>query len=183
MGCTMADDCNDVPEQEKIPAGTEPGADQPAQAPSGPDEQKKRYDELNDQYLRLAADFDNFRKRSARERETILHYANERFAVDMLEVIDNLDRAARSDDASLREGLKQIRELCSSVLQRHGITPIEVLTKKFDPAEHEAIAHVPSDYEEGVVIDEAARGYRMHDKVIRFAKVTVSKGNKKNNED
>jgi molecular chaperone GrpE len=58
-----------------------------------------------------------------------------------------------------------------------------VLTKKFDPAEHEAIAHVPSDFEEGVVIDEAARGYRMHDKVIRFAKVAVSKGNKKNNED
>ena len=182
MGCTMADDRNDAPEQEITPAGTEFGADQPAQA-SSPDEQEKRYDELNDQYLRLAADFDNFRKRSARERETILHYANERFAVDMLEVIDNLDRAARSDDASLREGLVQIRELCSAVLQRHGITPIEVLTKKFDPAEHEAIAHVPSDFEEGVVIDEAARGYRMHDRVIRFAKVAVSKGNKKNNED
>ena len=182
MGCTMADDHNDAPEQEKTPAGTECGADQLAQAPL-PDEQKKRYDELNDQYLRLAADFDNFRKRSARERETILHYANERFAVDMLEVIDNLDRAARSDDASLREGLVQIRELCSAVLERHGITPIEVLTKKFDPAVHEAIAHLPSDYEEGVVIDEAARGYRMHDRVIRFAKVAVSKGNKKNNED
>ena len=183
MGCNMVDDHNDAPEQEKIPAGTEFGADQLAQAPSESDERKKRYDELNDQYLRLAADFDNFRKRSARERETILHYANERFAVDMLEVIDNLDRAARSDDASLREGLVQIRELCSAVLQRHGITPIEVLTKKFDPAEHEAIAHVPSDFEEGVVIDEAARGYRMHDRVIRFAKVAVSKGNKKNNED
>ncbi len=179
----MADDLNDAPEQGKIPAGTEPGIDQLAQAPYEPDEQKKRYDELNDQYMRLAADFDNFRKRSTRERETILHYANERFAVDMLEVIDNLDRAARSDDTSLREGLVQIRELCSAVLQRHGITPIEVLTKKFDPAEHEAIAHVPSDYEEGVVIDEAARGYRMHDKVIRFAKVAVSKGNKRNNED
>jgi len=183
MGCTMADDRNDAPEQEKTPAGNEIGADEMAQALSGPDEQEKRYDELNDQYLRLAADFDNFRKRSARERETILHYANERFAVDMLEVIDNLDRAARSDDASLREGLVQIRELCATVLQRHGITPIEVLTKKFDPAEHEAIAHLPSDYEEGVVIDEAARGYRMHDRVIRFAKVAVSKGNKKNNED
>jgi len=183
MGCNMVDDHNDAPEQEKIPAGTEFGADQLAQAPSGSDEQKKRYDELNDQYLRLAADFDNFRKRSARERETILHYANERFAVDMLEVIDNLDRAARSDDASLREGLVQIRELCSSVLQRHGITPIEVLTKKFDPAVHEAVAHLLSDQEEGVVIDEAARGYRMHDRVIRFAKVAVSKGNKKNNED
>jgi molecular chaperone GrpE len=179
----MADDRNDAPEQEMTSAGNEMGADEMAQALSGPDEQEKRYDELNDQYLRLAADFDNFRKRSARERETILHYANERFAVDMLEVIDNLDRAARSDDASLREGLVQIRELCAAVLQRHGITPIEVLTKKFDPAEHEAIAHVPSDFEEGVVIDEAARGYRMHDRVIRFAKVAVSKGNKKNNED
>jgi molecular chaperone GrpE len=183
MGCSMVDDHNDVPEQEESPAGTGTETGQPAPAPLGPDEQKKRYDELKEQYLRLAADFDNFRKRSARERETILQFANERFAVDLLEVMDNFDRAARADDASLREGLARIRELCSAVLQRHGITPISVLTKKFDPAEHEAIAHLPSEYEEGVVIDEVARGYRMHERVIRFAKVAVSKGNKKNYED
>lgn len=179
----MVDDNNDAPEQAESPAGTETETGKPAPAQSGLDEQKKRYDELNDQYLRLAADFDNFRKRSARERETILQFANERFAVDMLEVMDNLDRAARADDASLREGLGRIRELCSAVLQRHGIIPIDVLKKKFDPAEHEAIAHLPSDYEEGVVIDEVARGYRMNDRVIRFAKVAVSKGNVKNCED
>ncbi len=181
----MLDDYNDAPEQAEAPAGTEMAPGQPAPEPSGLDEQKKQYDELNDRYLRLAADFDNFRKRSARERETILQFANERFAVDMLEVLDNLDRAAKADDASLREGLARIQELCSAVLQRHGITPIDVLTKKFDPAEHEAIAHVPSDCEEGVVIDEIARGYRMHDRIIRFAKVAVSKGkgNKKNCED
>jgi molecular chaperone GrpE len=176
----MVDDHSDAPEQEESPEGTATETGQPA---SGPDEPKKEYNELSDRYLRLAADFDNFRKRSARERETILQFANERFAVDLLEVMDNLDRAARADDASLREGLARIRELCSAVLERHGITPIDVMTKKFDPAEHEAIAHIPSDCEEGVVIDEVARGYRMHDRVIRFAKVAVSKGNAKNCED
>jgi molecular chaperone GrpE len=62
-------------------------------------------------------------------------------------------------------------------LQRHGIIPIEALKKPFNPDEHEAIAHVPSPEAEGTVIDEVSRGYRMHDKVIRYAKVAVSKGN------
>jgi len=98
----------------------------------------------------------------------------------MLDIVDNLERAGRSEDTHLREGLAQIRELCSAILQRHGISPIDALAKKFDPAEHEAIAHIPSDKDEGMVIDEVARGYRMHEKVIRFAKVAVSK--KKDNE-
>ena len=67
-------------------------------------------------------------------------------------------------------------------LLRHGITPIDALKKPFNPAEHEAIAHVPSDEKAGTVIDEVSRGYRMHDKVIRYAKVAVSKGNQKNQE-
>jgi molecular chaperone GrpE len=179
----MADDHNGAPEQAEIPVSNETGTGQAAPAVSELEEQKKRYDDLNDRFLRLAADFDNFRKRSAHEKESILQFANERFAVDMLEVLDNLERAVRADDNHLREGLMQIRELCSAILQRHGITPIDVLTKKFDPAEHEAIAHVPSEKEDGIIIDEIARGYRMHDKVIRYAKVAVSKGMEKNSED
>ena len=141
------------------------------------DEQKKAFSELNDRYLRMAADFENFKKRTARDRETITNLANERFAVDIIEVLDNFERAIKADDAHLREGIVQIQHLLTSQLQRHGITPVDALNKLFNPAEHEAIAHVPSEEAEGIVVDEVARGYRMHDKVIRYAKVAVSNGN------
>ena len=143
------------------------------------EESTKRYDALNDQFMRLAADFDNYRKRTARERETIMLAANERFAVDILEVADNLERALKSDDGHLRDGVIQIRQLLEGILARHGITPIDALKKPFNPTLHEAIVHIPSDEDTGIVVDEVARGYRMHDKVIRYAKVAVSKG--KNN--
>jgi len=101
--------------------------------------------------------------------------ANERFAIDLLEVMDNFDRALKSDDSHLREGLEQIRQLLNAQLQRHGILPIDSLNKLFNPLQHEAIAHVPSDEPEGIVIDEVAKGYTMNEKVIRYAKVAVSK--------
>jgi len=157
---------------EELAEPGEPSSPQLTEA----EEQKKRYDELNDQFLRLAADFDNFRKRTARDREMITRTANEQFAVEILEVADNLERALKSDDAHLRDGVGQIRELLNGILERHGITPIDALKKPFDPALHEAIVHLPSQEEAGVVLDEVSRGYRMHEKVIRYAKVAVSKG-------
>jgi molecular chaperone GrpE len=141
------------------------------------DEQNKAFAELNDQFLRLAADFENFKRRTSKERESIVALANERFAIDLLEVVDNFDRALKSDDSHLREGLEQIRQLFGVQLQRHGIMPIDSLNKPFNPVEHEAIALVPSGEPEGTVIDEVTKGYRMNEKVIRHAKVAVSKGN------
>lgn len=177
----MEDDASTKGGQAEAPS-VNASAEQPAPAPDVQAETLRRqYDELNDRYLRLAADFDNFRKRTARDQERIAKHANEQLALDMLEVIDNLERAAKAEDSHLREGLMQIQQLCTTILQRYGISPVESLGKPFDPAEHEAIAHIPSEKEEGVVIDETARGYRMHDKVIRYAKVAVSKGNGKNN--
>jgi len=152
----------------------------PLNNPAGstaPDEQKVALAELNDRYLRLAADFENFKKRTARDREMTTNLANERFAIDIIEVLDNFERAIKTDDAHLREGIVQIQHLLYSQLQRHGITPLDARNKPFNPAEHEAIAHVPSEGKEGIVVDEVARGYRMHDKIIRYAKVAVSKGN------
>jgi molecular chaperone GrpE len=146
------------------------------------DEQKKAYAELNDQFLRLAADFENFKKRTARDREHSISLANERSAIDILEVVDNLERALKSDDTHLREGILQIQQLLQEQLLRHGINPVDALKKPFNPAEHEAIAHITSDEKTGTVIDVVARGYRMHDKVIRYAKVAVSKGIQKNQE-
>jgi molecular chaperone GrpE len=159
-----------------IPGAMENPFPEPVSGTSDLDEQKKAFAELNDQFLRLAADFENFKRRTIRERESVTALANERFAIDLLEVVDNFDRALKSDDSHLREGLEQIRQLLGVQLQRHGITPIDSLNKPFNPMEHEAIAHVPSGEPEGTVIDEVSRGYRMNEKVIRHAKVAVSKG-------
>jgi molecular chaperone GrpE len=139
-------------------------------------ELRKRCEELNDRYLRLAADFDNYRKRIARDHEFQTQLANERFAVDILEIADNLDRALKSDNEHLRTGVEQIRQLLAGVFTRHGITPIDALKTSFDPGVHEAVAHIPSEEKEGTVVDVVSAGYRMHNKVIRFAKVAVSKG-------
>jgi len=163
------------PEEQAEP--TEPSSPQLSEA----EVLRKRYDELNDQFLRLAADFDNYMKRTARDRDMITRTANEQFAVEILEVADNLERALKSDDAHLRDGVGQIRELLNGILERHGITPIDALQKPFDPALHEAIVHLPSHEEAGVVLDEVSRGYRMHEKVIRYAKVAVSKGKNTDN--
>jgi len=144
--------------------------------------QKKAFAELNDQLLRLAADYENFKKRTARERETLISRANERFAIDILEVVDNFERALKTDDTHLREGILQIRQLLDAQLLRNGIIPLDAQKKQFNPEEHEAIAHVTSEEPAGTVIDEVSRGYRMYDKVIRYAKVAVSKGNQKDQE-
>jgi len=146
------------------------------------EEHKKAYAELNDQLLRLAADFENFKKRTARDREIFIALANERFAIDILEIADNLERALRSDDTHIREGIIQIQQLLNAQLLHNGITPIDALKSSFNPEVHEAIAQIISEESAGTVIEVVSKGYRMHDKVIRYAKVIVSKGNQKNQE-
>jgi molecular chaperone GrpE len=140
-------------------------------------ELKKQFEDLNDRYLRLAADFENYRKRTTRDNEAMAQHANEKFAVDILEIVDNLDRALKADNNHLRVGMEQIRCLMGGILSRHGITPIDALKKSFDPSEHEAVAHIASGDAEGTVVDVVSPGYRMHNKVIRYAKVAVSNGN------
>lgn len=137
---------------------------------------QRAYDDLNNRYLRLAADFDNYRKRMAREIEARTTFAIEDFAVELLEVMDNFERAEKADGAGLREGMEQIKKLFTTILDRHGIKPIESRNHPFDPERQEAIAYVTSDAEEGIVIDEVICGYCMQDKVIRCAKVVVSRG-------
>ena len=141
-----------------------------------PDEMQKRYDDLNDRFLRLAADFENYQKRLSRDLDQRVRFAIEEFAVELLEVADNFERALSAENGAAREGLEQISKLFDAVLERHGIVRIESKGTKFNPAEHEAIAYIPSEHEEGIVIDQVCQGYRMHDKVIRCAKVAVSKG-------
>lgn len=166
-----ATECPGVAESSPAKAGTEGASSQAA------DPLQDQYDELNDRYLRLAADCENFKRRTARDRETEVRGAVERFAIDLLEVLDNFDRALKQDDAaSAREGLEQINKLFNTVLARYGIRQIDSVGKKFNPAEHEAVHVMASPEDEGVVIDEVTRGYCMDQKVIRCARVIVSKG-------
>ena len=151
------------------------GADHISETVSVEDLQKA-LDDFNDRHLRLAAEFDNYKKRMTQELERQKKFAVEKFASELLDVIDNLERAAAADDANLREGLGQIQELFGSILERYSIEAIDACGTSFNPELHEAIAYVPSDADEGIVIDEVVRGYRMRDKVIRHAKVIVSRG-------
>jgi molecular chaperone GrpE len=141
-----------------------------------PGELEKEYQELNDRFLRLAADFENFRKRTERDISSRVRYAIEEFATELLEVIDNFERAEKEEDSGAREGLVQIHKLFRTILERHGIRPLESVGRPFNPAEHDAVASIPSDSDEGTVIEEFCKGYCMNDRVIRCAKVAVSKG-------
>ncbi|TAJ43917.1 nucleotide exchange factor GrpE [Methanofollis fontis] len=173
-------------EEEKVVPGHEPASDQPGPDQDVPqdtvDNLKKENEDLkmanadlNERYLRLAADFENFRKRTDRQIAEIREFALQAFAADLLEVADNFERALQADDASLREGLESIQKQFIGILERNGITPLDCLDCEFNPEEHEAMVCVPSDKPEGTVVEEFIRGYCMHDRVIRHAKVAVSK--------
>lgn len=152
---------------ESSEAGRKPTREEKLQA---------QVDEYKDKYLRLAADFDNFRKRSAKESGERAARATENFAIEVLDVVDNIDRALAADEKALREGVVQIQKVLAKILENHSISPIESKNAQFDPNKHEAIAYVPSDEKEGIIIDELIRGYTIGDKVLRCAKVAVSKG-------
>ncbi len=155
-----------------VPTGDQEGSPFPEE-----EELEKRYGDLNDRFLRLAADFDNFKRRTARDIDAQARSAVERLVVELLEVMDNFDRAAKLEEvSSSREGMDQIRKLFTTILERHGIRQIEAVGKKFNPVEHEAVLSMPSPEEEGMVIEEVCRGYCLDQKVIRCAKVVVSRG-------
>lgn len=145
------------------------------------EELKADYDALNDKYLRLAAEFENFKKRSKRDHSRRLQFANEEFFKDILPIMDDLERAVDSaqEDASferLKEGVELVYENFKSLLSQRGIEPIDSVGEPFDPEYHDAMMTRESDeYEPETVIDEFKRGYKMEDKVLRHAKVVVSK--------
>ena len=132
-----------------------------------------------DRYLRTVAEFDNARKRAAREREEHTRYANESVLRDLLPVLDNLDRAllaARSEPAAaVTTGVELIQRELLRVLEKFGLTPFSSVGQPFDPERHEAIARVQRpDLPEMTVADETGRGYLLNGRVLRPAMVTVA---------
>ncbi|QNK63046.1 nucleotide exchange factor GrpE [Pedobacter sp. PAMC26386] len=135
---------------------------------------------LNDKYLRLFAEFDNFKRRTQKERVELLQTAGKDVIISMLPVLDDFDRANKAtenatDVNSVREGVQLVHTKLKSILNQKGLKEMESINTAFDTDLHEAITKVPAPTEElkGKVIDELEKGYTLNDKVIRFAKVVV----------
>lgn len=143
-----------------------------------------RVAELEDKLLRSAAEFDNYKKRIARSYDDMIRSSGDRIFSELLDIVDNFERALNTDEKasfeSLQEGTRLIFNQMTGLLEKHNIKPIEALGKPFDPNLHEALMQVPSDeYEEGIVALEISKGYSQDKRVIRHSKVGVSSGRAK----
>lgn len=139
--------------------------------------------QAQDKWLRERADVENVKRRAAKERAELARYANEGLLKDLLPVVDNLERAVAHAEAAERgeadpllEGVKLVLRSFVETLERHGVTRVRARGTLFDPAEHEAMAQVESAvHEPNAVVDEHQAGYRLHDRLLRPALVTVAK--------
>ena len=143
---------------------------------------KEDFSDMRDQYLRLQAEWDNYRRRTAKERLELIDNAGKDILAGFLPVVDDCQRAMEvlrttGADSAAVEGTELIYNKLLTYLKQRGVERIEALGKPFDPAEHEAVAYQPSpDKAEGTVIYETRKGYRLADKVVRPASVIVSSG-------
>jgi molecular chaperone GrpE len=143
---------------------------------------KAELDAAKDKFLRLQAEFDNFRRRSAKERIELMQTAGRDVINDMLVVVDDAERAQKqletTDDVkSIREGVTLVFNKLRNVLQSKGLKPMETIGTEFNPDLHEAITEIPAPAKDlkGKVVDEVVKGYYLNDKIIRHAKVVVGK--------
>ena len=146
------------------------------------DKCKDELQEQKDKYLRLFAEFDNFRKRSARENLEIRQTAGKEVITSLLDVLDDCDRAERQLQTTdnidqIKEGVQLVFSKLRSVLQGKGLKAMQSINTDFDVEKHEAITEIPvkDPAQKGKVIDEVQKGYYLNDKIIRFAKVVVGK--------
>ncbi|TCC92083.1 nucleotide exchange factor GrpE [Pedobacter frigiditerrae] len=135
---------------------------------------------LNDKYLRLFAEFDNYKRRTQKERVELLQTAGKDVVVSMLPVLDDFERALKATEnatevSAIREGVMLVQTKLKSILSQKGLKEMESINTVFDTDIHEAITKIPapSDDLKGKVVDELEKGYTLNDKVIRFAKVVV----------
>jgi molecular chaperone GrpE len=140
-------------------------------------EQVEQRQEVDDRLLRLAADFENYKKRAARERREYVQLANERLIAELIPILDDLERALSAaeqhEEGQLEDGVRLVHRSLAGLLERHGVSPIET-DGKFDPHVHEALLSQPSKVEEGSVIDVVQKGYKLGERVVRPARVVVA---------
>jgi molecular chaperone GrpE len=140
---------------------------------------------LEDRLLRLAAEFDNYKKRMAKEFGYLIKNANENLILQLLDTLDNFQRALNSaknstDYENFHKGVELIYNHMKEILTKEGLKEIESIGKPFDPNFHEAVTQAESDkYDEGIIMDEISKGYMLNDRLLRASKVVVSKGKPK----
>ena len=160
-----------------------PGSEQTSETGPGLEERvallESERNEAVDHLKRVAADFDNYRKRAARDQASLVARAHERLVKELLPVLDNLERAIeageQTEEAKLAEGVALVARELRAALEREGLVEIET-DGKFDPHVHEALLTQPSEAEEGSVIEVLQKGYRLGDRVLRPARVVISQG-------
>lgn len=166
---------NNIPEESAEKENTET-----AQENNSDLSLQKKYDELNQQYIRLAADFDNYRKRQAQEREGLINYGTENALTKLIEVLDNFERAQKSlegveDIAKIKESFDVLQKQTYEILTKLGLEEIKAVGEEFDPNFHEAVMQTPtSEHPEHTVIADLRKGYKMGDKVLRPTMVNVA---------
>lgn len=155
---------------------------EPVQEENKTEKLQAELQEQKDKYIRLMAEFDNFRRRTAKERLELIQTAGKDVIVSLLDVLDDCDRAEKQIQASedvnqIKEGVTLVFGKMRSALQSKGVKEMKSMHEEFDVEKHEAITEIPAPTEElkGKVIDEVQKGYYLNDKIIRFAKVVVGK--------
>jgi molecular chaperone GrpE len=144
-------------------------------------EKEKERQELYDRLLRTMAEFDNYKKRVAKDKEDLIRYGNEKLMRELLPVIDNFERALEQakispDQKALQEGVEMILRQLVALLEKFGVKGFSSVGQLFDPNRHEAMTHQESaEHEENTVIAEFQRGYNLHDRLLRAAMVAVAK--------
>ena len=169
----------DVEETEKQEQETSEIKDEEAASIHDSDLQKK-YDELNQQYIRLMADFDNYRKRQAQERDGLIKFGTETALTKLIEVLDNFERGQKSlegvdDCEKVKESFDLIQKQVYETLAKMGLEEIKAVGEEFDPNFHEAVMQTPtSEHPEHTVIAELRKGYKYGEKVLRPSMVNVA---------
>ncbi|HVM33562.1 MAG TPA: nucleotide exchange factor GrpE [bacterium] len=168
-----AGNASDLPDEDLAPAGAVSAA---------AEEWKKKHDELKDQLLWTAAEFDNYKKRALKEKDEFLKFAQAGLLKEFLVVADNLERAVASAAGSdgtlgtLKQGVELTLRQFQNVLEKNGVTKIKAKGEKFDPRAHEVMMQEETDqFPEETVIEELQSGYKLHDRVLRPALVKIAK--------
>ena len=141
--------------------------------------EKQDYQELWDKYVRLQAEFDNYKKRSFKEKVEFIKFANEGLIIELLSILDNFERGIKSAEQKkdydlLHQGVDMISKQLYSLLETKGLSRIKAVGQKFDPHKHEAVEVVEGD-DEGVVVEELQPGYLLSGRIVRLARVKATK--------
>ena len=170
----------EVNEEQKVEETTEEVVEDVSSDKNDNDELQKKYDVLNQQYIRLAADFDNYRKRQEQERESLLKFGTENALKNLLGVLDNFERGQKAlenvdDCEKVKESFNLIHKQVCEALTKIGLEEIKAIGEEFDPNFHEAVMQTPStDHKENTVMAELQKGYKYGDKVLRPTLVNVA---------